>query len=301
MGGGKGALAAAQSGLGAGARHAEFARAMRQYRPHVYIGFLYWAYTMATPIAALLRVPVRITTRLGMAEGRTSQTLRWMPRFVNALTDVVIANSELVGVEAIAIEGLPESKFRVIHNGVDIGEVADVAVQPPVGLMVANLISYKGHADVITALSLLDDPPTVRFVGEGRERARLERLVEAANLGDRVIFEGSVPNTARLFRDAQFGILASHEESLPNCVLEAMAAGVPMVATSVGGVPELLEDERERSARSSTCTPRRWHPRSIGSSRIPDCVSAWAVQLESEPSSSRGRPACRHTSKSSPK
>jgi glycosyltransferase involved in cell wall biosynthesis len=219
------------------------ARAMRRFRPDVYFGYLYWAYMIASPIAALLRVPVRITTRRGLGEGRTSQTLRWMPRFVNTLIDVVITNSELVGAEAVAIEGLPEAKLRVIHNGVDVIEPADVAVEPPVGLMVANLISYKGHEDVITALSLLDDPPTVRFVGEGPERARLEHLVEAANLGERVVFEGSVANAARLFRTAQFGILASHEESLPNCVLEAMAAGVPMVATSVGGVPELLEHE----------------------------------------------------------
>ena len=87
------------------------ARAIRRFRPDVYFGYLYWAYTVATPIAALLRVPVRITTRRGAGEGRTFQTLRWMPRFVNTLTDVVIANSELVGVEAIAIEGLPESKL----------------------------------------------------------------------------------------------------------------------------------------------------------------------------------------------
>jgi glycosyltransferase involved in cell wall biosynthesis len=225
-------------------RMLSFARALRRYRPDVCIGYLYWGYVLATPVAAALGVPVRITTRRGMAEGLTSQTFRRMPRFINALTDVVVANSEMVGAEAIAIEGLPEAKLRVIHNGVDLPESStDVAAEPPTALMIANLIAYKGHEDVIAALALLDDPPSVRFVGDGRERARLESLVNEAHLGGRVVFEGSVPQAAGLFRSAQFGILASHEESLPNTVLEAMAAGVPMVATAVGGVPELIDDE----------------------------------------------------------
>jgi glycosyltransferase involved in cell wall biosynthesis len=107
--------------------------------------------------------------------------------------------------------------------------------------MVANLIAYKGHVDLLEALAMLADPPTVHLVGDGPERARLEGMAAELGLRDVVRFEGRQRGARDLFGHMQFAILASHEEGMPNAVLEAMAHGVPVIATAVGGVPELIE------------------------------------------------------------
>ncbi len=83
----------------------------------------------------------------------------------------------------------------------------------------------------------------MHLVGEGPERERLERIVAELDLGDVVTFEGFVPDAAGRFADAQFSVLPSHNEGLPNAVLESMAYGVPVIATAVAGVPELIDDD----------------------------------------------------------
>jgi glycosyltransferase involved in cell wall biosynthesis len=108
--------------------------------------------------------------------------------------------------------------------------------------MVANLIPYKGHDVVLDALARLADPPSLRLAGGGAERDRLATRAAELGLAGRVEFLGAVAGAEHLWAAAQFGVLASFQEGLPNAVLEAMASGVPVVATAVGGVPELVDD-----------------------------------------------------------
>ena len=79
-------------------------------------------------------------------------------------------------------------------------------------------------------------------MGEGPEREALTRLVEELGIGRQVIFAGTRPDAARLLRGFDFTLLGSSEEGFPNALMESMAVGVPVVSTSVGGVPELVED-----------------------------------------------------------
>jgi glycosyltransferase involved in cell wall biosynthesis len=110
--------------------------------------------------------------------------------------------------------------------------------------MVANLIAYKGHADLLAALTMLESRPVIRLIGEGPERHQLEREIRRLELSDVVQLEGHLPQAAEIFREVQFALLTSHHEGLPNALLEAMAAGLPVIATAVGGVPELVDHEK---------------------------------------------------------
>ena len=172
-----------------------------------------------------------------------SRTGRLLLRAARRSTTHVVANCAAVA-EVAQLDGTPLDRIAVIPNGVDIPKAAsDVCASPAVGLMVANLDPHKGHHVVLEALRLLDDPPKVVMVGEGPERTGLEATLRANGLEAHVELRGSVPDAALLWRDAQFGIHASHEEGMPNAVMEAMACGVPVVATAVGGTTELIDDE----------------------------------------------------------
>lgn len=222
-------------------------RDLWRWKPDVCQAFLYQAYLWNMFGAYLVGIPVRIACRRALslrASSGLGRTLEWLSK---RCTTVVLANSNAVARSAHEVEGIAFTKLRVIYNGVALpefaSETAELGRTPPVGLMVANLIHYKGHADLIEALRSIPEPPRIRLVGDGPERLTLEALAQRAGLADRLMFEGSRTNAAKLFADVQFAVLASHQEGLPNAVLEAMAHGVPIVATAVGGVPELVEHE----------------------------------------------------------
>lgn len=107
-------------------------------------------------------------------------------------------------------------------------------------LTVGRLSAEKGHADLFEAVASLKDARLV-VVGDGPERAKLER--QASRLG-RVVMTGHRADVAPFYAAATVFALPSHSEGSPNVVLEAMAAGVPVVATAVGGVPEILDNGR---------------------------------------------------------
>lgn len=134
----------------------------------------------------------------------------------------------------------PDEDCRALRTRVGIG-ANDLVL-----LSVGRLSPEKGHADLFEALGQLpervgDRRVRLLLVGEGAERAMLESL--AHSLGDRIIFAGFQPDTWPFYCLADVFVLPSHSEGSPLVVLEAMAAGLPIVATAVGGVPDLVENE----------------------------------------------------------
>jgi glycosyltransferase involved in cell wall biosynthesis len=107
---------------------------------------------------------------------------------------------------------------------------------------VANLIAYKGHATLVAALSLMRDDYrwSVLLVGEGPERDSLEHSIQATDLRDRVTLLGSCEDVSAVLDGADVAVLPSYSEGMPNAVMEAMAHGLPVVATDVGGNRSLL-------------------------------------------------------------
>lgn len=139
----------------------------------------------------------------------------------------------------------------VLRNGVDtelFHEEPRDSVRQRLGLggvvavSVGNLIELKGHHLAIEALLSLPDEVSLVIIGEGPEAQRLEELVTRNQLKSRVRFVGVIPQTElrAYYSAADLLILASSREGWPNVLLEAMACGTPVVATSVWGMPEIV-------------------------------------------------------------
>jgi glycosyltransferase involved in cell wall biosynthesis len=109
-------------------------------------------------------------------------------------------------------------------------------------LSVGNLLAFKGHGLIIEALSLLPGCELV-IAGEGPDRAAFDALARQAGVSARVRFAGSLSqhDLRRYYCAADALVLASSREGWPNVLLEAMACGTPVVATRVGGVPEIVK------------------------------------------------------------
>jgi glycosyltransferase involved in cell wall biosynthesis len=143
-------------------------------------------------------------------------------------------------------EGVPDDKISVIRNGMrpeefDLAEPAQVATSLPVVLCVANLSVHKGHRYLLEACAALRDtgkPCTLVLIGDGAERPGLQRMAERLDIDVR--FLGARTDVAGYLASADVVVLPSLSEGSSNAVAEAMAAGRPVVATAVGGTPELL-------------------------------------------------------------
>lgn len=222
-------------------------RHVHRGRYDVLHAYLFHAYASLIPWAWAVRIPVRIAARRGLHTGlRESVLIRLMTRLSTVTATAVLANSDAVAKDAQVNEAVPPRKLHVIRNGVALPSVqAHPNIEPPTGLLVANLIHYKGHLDLLTAVQLL--PPSirdqlrVRCVGEGPMRDTITAARNDAGLQHQMVLEGKHA-AAPFYIEAQYALLVSHEEGLPNAIMEAMAAGLPVVATDVGGCSELVQD-----------------------------------------------------------
>lgn len=171
----------------------------------------------------------------------------------------VLANSPAVGELVVREEGVNRERLVVIPNFVD--EEAFTPLTPArrselrqrVGLgetdvavgVVANLYPVKNHAMLLRAAGRLATAwPDVKYVlvGEGKERESLTKLAYDLGIADRVLMPGRVAHEPGLPGIFDIAVLTSHEEGFPNWVVESMAAGRPVVATNVGGVPDAVLD-----------------------------------------------------------
>jgi glycosyltransferase involved in cell wall biosynthesis len=223
-------------------------RRLRRLQPQVLHAFLYLSYVLGTPAARLAGVPVVVAGRRSQSYFKRGR--RWvfaLERAVTRVTDHVVANAAAVAEDARTIERVPAGKLSVIYNGLlssafDTVEPENIDTSLPVVVCVANLKAVKGHRfliDAAAALSRRGRPCTLVFVGDGPERRSLEAQANA--LGVDIRFLGYVTDARPLLARADVVVLSSLSEGLSNAVMEAMAAGRPIVATAVGGTPELLD------------------------------------------------------------
>lgn len=168
--------------------------------------------------------------------------------------DRVIVVSGAIG-RVVEDSGVDPARLRLVHEGVPdrspqtggrkILETLGVPPGAPVVGNVAALTGHKDHATLVEAFALLRPrAPEARLViaGEGELRADLERLVGARGLQDRIIFAGFRRDLDRLLPAFSVFCLSSHLEGLGTSVLDAMAFGLPVVATAAGGIPEAVQD-----------------------------------------------------------
>lgn len=184
---------------------------------------------------------------------------RHVEHWLHPTMDVVCGNSRAV-LDDLAAEGVQPEKLRLIYNGVDLarfqnakprGEVRSdlrISEQAVVFVMVANLIPYKGHADLIEAFALAADRLPAGWVClcVGRDDGigpALQNLATEKGVAANLRFLGSRTDVADLLCAADIGVLCSHEEGFSNAVLEGMAAGLPMVVTDVGGNAEAVVND----------------------------------------------------------
>ncbi|MDE0779902.1 MAG: glycosyltransferase [Alphaproteobacteria bacterium] len=179
-------------------------------------------------------------------------------RFLHKRMTLIIANSEAIRRDLLN-EGVPEHRTRVILNGVDTNAIRpdksrgnelrhSMGISPDslVLMIVANLIPYKGHTDLIEALASIHDrlPKAWRLLCIGRDdgiESALQAQCAEVRLSDHVQFLGLRSDIPALLNVADIALLCSHEEGLPNAVIEAMSAGVPTIATEVGGTGEIID------------------------------------------------------------
>lgn len=150
--------------------------------------------------------------------------------------------------------GVDPRKISVIHNSVRRFERPEAAVvedvrrrfgirdDSPVVLTVGRLSHEKAHQHLMTAFARLAGAAQLVLVGDGPERPRLARQAAELGLEGRVVFCGQQSDVRPFYAMASVFALPSLSEGSPNALLEAMAAGVPSVATTVGGVPEIARD-----------------------------------------------------------
>lgn len=177
-----------------------------------------------------------------------NQVDRWSLRHA---THVITTNHPFA--HMLMSRGIPQSHITVLHCG-----VRDLPLVPPgvaalreelnlrqgqrVILSVGRLSHEKGQADLIRAFSSLRNRARLVIVGDGADRPSLERFTRTLGLGGAVTFAGLRANVAPFYAMADVFVLPSLSEGSPNALLEAMACSLPVVATRVGGVPEIASD-----------------------------------------------------------
>lgn len=232
------------------------ARGLSRQRPDVLHAFMPTAYVLGAIAAWPLRVPVVIASRRALVTFHIYDYARWrvLARLANRFIDLHLCNSEAVRRHAVLKEGLDPLKTEVVYNGLDLDPLPDARPGLPEGwrtegsLMVAcvaNLIHYKNHRMLLDAFaSARAGDPRLRLVlmGDGPERQALVEQAERLQIDDAVVFAGLVDNAAGLLPGFDIAVLSSNEEGFPNAVMEALASRVPVVATAVGGVVELVSD-----------------------------------------------------------
>ena len=219
-------------------------RKVRTYRPGLIIAN--GGATLRYSLAARLGLGIDLAY-IGIGEPQywiRSRSSRWANRMMLRLTDVVLAVSETTRRQIVALEPSVKGKSFTVFTGIERSSI-DMRGRDPSGplrvVMVGSLTSEKDPSLALRAVAAIEDAH-LRFVGDGPLAASLGRHSDELGMADRVEFVGSVNDVSVHLEWAHLLILTSLTEGLPGAILEASAAGLPVVAVDVGGVREAVLD-----------------------------------------------------------
>jgi len=230
-------------------------RLFRRERPHI-VHTHAWGTLLEGLIAARLAgVPIVVHGEHGTLQlcrrHRLLQRLGW------SRVDRILSVSTRLAERMAHEVGFPPDRIRTIHNGVDLSRFQarisrqdargrlGLALDAPVVGAVGRLVPVKDHATLVDAIARLDRDgvrPTLAIAGDGPVRPAIEERAAALGIGDRVRLLGHREDIDVVFAALDVFVLSSVSEGLNNTILEAMAAGLPVVATRVGGADEMVLD-----------------------------------------------------------
>jgi glycosyltransferase involved in cell wall biosynthesis len=230
-------------------------RIIRSYAPDIVHTHLQAPNLYGRLAALAARVPVVIASEHNVYTSKARRYVlveRWLARHTSAL----VAVSDRVRRFLASQLGIEPSAIEVVENGIaheipDPDRVAALRTRlalPPsrhVIVTVASLTAKKGHTHLLEAQQQLRSRGvdcTIVLAGDGPERASLEARALSLGVADRVVFLGVQPHVADVLAVGDIFVLPSLVEGLPLAMLEAMAAGKAVVATAVGGVPDVIVD-----------------------------------------------------------
>lgn len=248
--------------VAAGVQMLRLARALRSTRTEVLHSYNFYSNVFSIPAARLAGVPCVVASIRDMGVYLTPMQAR-LQRWVCRLADRVVVNADAIRTKLVD-EGYEPTKIRVIRNGVrspepgkarsrrDVRAELGIPSEAKVVLMVSRLNPQKGIETLIEASARVSERlPDVWFLAVGG--AVLQSADDAAHymqglvskvreqgMRDRFLFTGMRRDVPDLYAAADMAVLPSMSEGLPNAVIEAMAVGLPVVATRVGGIPELI-------------------------------------------------------------
>jgi glycosyltransferase involved in cell wall biosynthesis len=237
------------------------ARWLRSSRMDIFHAHLFEPSVIGLPAATLARVPMRVMTR-HYSDYHTRIDKRWhvrLDQMCTGLSDEVIAVSEHTADHMIEVEGAPRDKVHVVMNGIDFERVrlsnpeAPSEVRRSLGaegahllLIMARLHPEKGHHYLFEALPEIrrraSKPVRLAVAGVGPFEAAYREEVRALGCEDIVTFVGFREDSADLMAAADVLVLPSLAEAFGLVLTEALYLGTPVVATRVGGIPEIVSD-----------------------------------------------------------
>jgi glycosyltransferase involved in cell wall biosynthesis len=223
-------------------------RLIREVRPDVVHAHTYKAGLLGRTAAFMCGVPSVYTAHTWCFQPGTGA---WWKKlglfgewFAARLSHRIITVSEANRDIARAHHVAARDRMEVVYNGIrDLDLRANPGSgHPPVIIMVARFVVQKDQAGLIEALAKVSAPWRLRFAGDGPTRSGLTSRVRELGLADRVEFLGDRNDIPQLLAEADIFALTTHLEGLPLGILEAMRAGLPVIASDIGGIREMLQD-----------------------------------------------------------
>jgi glycosyltransferase involved in cell wall biosynthesis len=213
--------------------------------------FDFYSNIVGVPAARFARTPAVIASQRDMGDLR-SRGQQSIHSTALGLATHILVNSEAIAVRLARTRVARQKRLGVVPNGVDLTRFEPVAAPSNSGEVttvatLANLRPEKGVVQLVEAAAIVTRrAPRTRFViwGDGPLRTDLEARIRTLGLTGSVEMRGATREPAQALKECQIFVLASLSEACSNVVLEAMATGLPVVGTRVGGTPGLVDDHR---------------------------------------------------------